>query len=62
MVENKHHNTPRAPKKRLATQPKRTDSSNLRKRGVGKNRDSQRHHELPLEEHLGGLWKALGLM
>ncbi len=62
MVESKHHNIPRTPKKRLATQPKRTNSSNLRKRGAEKNRPSPRHHELPVEEHLGGLWKALGLM
>jgi len=60
MVEGKHH--PRTPKKRLATQPKRTDSSNLRKQDAGENRHSPRHHELPLEEHLGRLWKALGLM
>ncbi len=62
MVESKHHNTPRTPKKKLATQPKRTGSSNLRQRGAGKNHHSPQHHELPLEEHLGGLWKALGLM
>ena len=62
MVEGKHHNTPRTPKKKLATQTKRTDSSNLQKRGAGKNRHSPPHHELPVEEHLGGLWKALGLM
>ncbi len=61
MVESKHHNTPRPPKKKLATQPKRTDSSNLQKRGARKNRDSPRDYELPLEEHLAGLWKALGL-
>jgi hypothetical protein len=62
MVESKHHNTPRAPEKRPATQPKRTDSSNLPKRGAEKHRPSLRPHELPVEEHLGGLWKALGLM
>ena len=60
MVKSKHH--PRTPQKRLATQPKRADNSNLRKQDAGENRDSPRHHELPLEEHLGGLWKALGLM
>lgn len=60
MVESKHH--PRTPKKRLATQPKRTDSSNPQKRGAEKNRHSPQHHELSVEEHLGGLWKALGLM
>jgi hypothetical protein len=62
MVENKHHNTPRTPKKRPATQTKRTDASNLQKRGAEKNSRIPRHHELPVEEHLGGLWKALGLM
>ncbi len=62
MVESKHPNIPRTPKKRLATQPKRTDGSNLQKLGAEKNRDRPQHHELPLEEHLGGLWKALGLM
>ncbi len=59
MVESKHH--PRTPKKRPATQSKRTDSSNLPKRGARKNRHSPRDYELPLEEHLAGLWKALGL-
>ena len=62
MVESKHPNIPRTPKKRLATQPKRTDSSNPEKLGAGKNNSPPQHHELPLEEHLGGLWKALGLM
>lgn len=62
MVESKHHKTPRTPKKRLATQPKRTGSSNPQKRGAGKNSHSPQDNELPLEEHLGGLWKALGLM
>jgi hypothetical protein len=62
MVESKHHNTPRTPKKKPATQPKRADSSNLRKQSAGKDHHSPQYHELPLEEHLGGLWKALGLM
>ena len=60
MIKSKHR--PRTPKKRLATQYKRTDSSNLPKRGARKNRHSPRDYELPLEGHLGGLWKALGLM
>lgn len=62
MVESKHHNTPRTPKKKPATQSERPDSSNLQKRGTRKNRHSPRPHELLLEEHLGRLWKALGLM
>ena len=60
MVESKHH--PRTPEKKLATQSKRTDSSNLPKQGGKKSRHSPRDYELQLEEHLAGLWKALGLM
>jgi hypothetical protein len=62
MPESKHRNVPRPPKKKTAGQPKRADNPDMRKRDLAGNRQGSRDSCLQVEEHLGGLWKALGLM
>jgi hypothetical protein len=62
MPEPKHRNVPPPPKKKPASQPKRADNPDIRKRDPAGNRQGTRDPHLQVEEHLGGLWKALGLM
>jgi hypothetical protein len=62
MPESKHRNVPRPPKKKATNQPKRPDNPDVRKRDTTGKLQGSRDQCLQVEEHLGGLWKALGLM
>lgn len=62
MAAMKQRNVPRQPKKKRPAPRKPAVGADLWKRDATTDRQAPQECVLCAEEHLGGLWKALGLM